>query len=228
MSLRHLTKLTLLVTTLGGCNNPLSKLDRGQIKVNGLSKPQQLATPIIKNANQGEAIRTGEYQTRQSVSFIIPEDVALQGNQFTLKRTAPEPSQDISAKATIPASGSAVTSGDVTMERLASGGAKISFYAGTLVNSKSLVYGDNTLQLTMYSDDVATYQVDIIIKVRDFTIAGPAMVGMLKSQPDAVPSGRSSSESWISTLKQTTVSDTQEADSPSSLLRTGLMSIIHP
>jgi hypothetical protein len=114
------------------------------------------------------------------------------------------------------------------MERLASGGAKISFYAGTLVNSKSLVYGDNTLQLTLYSDDVATYQVDIIIKVRDFTIAGPAMVGMQKPQPAAAPSGRSSSESWISTLKQTTVSDTQEADSPSSLLRTGLMSIIHP
>ncbi|MBM4251529.1 MAG: hypothetical protein FJ146_06125 [Deltaproteobacteria bacterium] len=225
MILRQATNLVLLVTILGGCNNPLSQLDRGKIKVNGLARPQQLAPPIIKNAKQGEAIRAGAYQTRQSVSFMIPEDVVLQGTHLGLRRKAPEPSQEITAPTLIPSSGTTTNSGDVTVEHLATGGAKISFYAGTLIATKSMVYGDNTLQLTLYADDTPTYQADIIVQIRDFTIGGAAMVGMLKSPPDAPLK----SEAWLSPIKETTVtSGAGDTEQPPSLLRSGLMSIIHP
>lgn len=216
------TNLTLILTVLVGCNNPLSRLDRGSIKVNGLGRPQQLAPPIVKSTKQGDAIRAGAYQTRQSVSFMIPEEVVLQGTHWALRRKAPEPSQEITAPTLIPPSGTTTTSGDVTMEHLATGGAKISFYAGTLIAAKSMVYGDNTLQLTLSADDTPAYQADVIVKVRDFNIGGAAMVGMLKATADAPLR----SEAWLTPVKETTVSDAPQQ--PTSIIYSGLFSIIHP
>ncbi len=244
MTAPRVTNRLLTLIILWGCNNPLSNLDRGTIKVSGLSKPQALIPSVLKSANQGEAIRAGEFQTRQSLHFGIPEDVLAQGDEFSLRRTAPEPSQDISPATPIPTSGSAVTSGDVTLEHLATGGAKISLYLATLINAKSIVYGENTLEFILSSDGTPTYKVNVQFRVKDFTVTGPAMVGMLKPVPSETSkseTGKSEtgkSEAWISPMVQTTVTDSPGPDpssssstpssSPSSFMRTGLMSIIHP
>ena len=220
-----LTPLLLLVVILAGCNNGLSGLDHGKVRVNGLAKPQPLTPSVIRSANQGNAANAGEKQTRQTVTFTISAEALAQGSEFSVRRRMPEPAQDLTVPTKIPSPGESVVAGDLRLERQGDGEGLLSFYAATMLKGNALSYGDNTLQFSVLNNGVIVSQLDLQVKIRDFDLASPVVISSIKASNST---DGTLQQGWLSTLKQSEVSELPNGGDSPTVLRSGFFSIINP
>ena len=218
----HIKFAILLLALNAGCNSGASGLDRGRVKVNGLS-PQASKLPIVSRAQGSRtSLSLGQFQTRQTISFKLPDDFTTAGSSIDMIRKRPEPN-----------SGSSATASNVTMIRDADGVATVSFYAGVLIRAGVLTYGDNIIQLDAKNNEETVQTLELKFNVRDFNVGGLAITGFTRpSQSSPQASGQISEQGdfqgWLSLLTVSSVAEVSPSGPPQSFMQSEFFRIINP
>ena len=232
--LRAQINLTILLLTLNsGCNSGASGLDRGRVKVNGLS-PQASKLPIVSRAQGSRtSLSLGQFQTRQTISFKLPEDFTTVASSIGMIRKRPEPELSVFTNLPIPNPGESTTASNVTMTRDADGVAVVSFYVGVLIRAGGLTYGDNIIQLDAKNNEETIQTLELKFTVRDFNVGGLAITGFTRpSQASPQVNGQVSElgnfQGWLSLLTVSSVGEVNPNGAPQSFMQSEFFRIINP
>jgi len=229
----HIKFAILLLALNAGCNSGASGLDRGRVKVNGLS-PQASKLPIVSRAQGSRtSLSLGQFQTRQTISFKLPDDFTTAGSSIDMIRKRPEPEQSVFTNLLIPNPGASATASNVTMIRDADGVATVSFYAGLLIRAGVVTYGDNIIQLDAKNNEETVQTLELKFNVRDFNVGGLAITGFTRpSQSSPQASGQISEQGdfqgWLSLLTVSSVAEVSPSGPPQSFMQSEFFRIINP
>ena len=225
----HLKFALVLLALQAGCNSGASGLDRGRVKVNGLT-PQASKLPIVARAQGGRtSLALGQYQTRQTISFKLPDDFITGASIIGMIRKLPEPEQAVVTNLLIPNPSETATAANVTIARDANGTATISFYAGILLRTGVITYGDNVIQLDAKNNEDIAQSLELKFSVRDFNVGGLAITGFTRpSQPSGQVSEQGDFQGWLSLLTVSHVSEVNPNGPPQSFMQSEFFRIINP